>query len=226
MIIGIVGNSGRIGSLIYKKLSSINNHEIICFNSSNSISEMDEFCNKSDLIIDFSHSSILPNLLKYAQIHNTKLVIGTTGLTSEDFENMKNTSKYIPILYSSNMSFGANIISIVANIIATMTKNHHYDIEIIEKHHKNKKDAPSGTAIMLSDSIKSEYDAHINIHSIRGGDIFGEHEIMFLGNDDNITITHQALNRDIFANGAIHAAFWLTDKLPSLYSMKDILLDL
>ncbi len=245
MKICVVGATGRMGALICTKLSSLNLCSLTKFSRTNTISDLDRFCEDADLVIDFSHPDILENLLKYAQIYNTRLVIGTTGLNQKHFEFLKLASKNIPIFYSANMSFGANIVAMLAAKLSKITQDRNYDIEIIEKHHNLKKDAPSGTSMMIADvmiesqgldskkhivldranKLERRYD-EIGICSVRGGSINGEHEVLFLGQNDNITLTHQALDRDIFVSGTIEASFWMLDKQPGLYSMQHLLKDL
>lgn len=198
-------------------------------------------CNDDiDVIIDFSHPNSLPNLLKYGTEKNIPLVICTTGLTEDDMNNIKMASKNIPIFYSANMSLGINIlISIVKSISPILEDG--FDIEIVEKHHNKKIDAPSGTAYMIANSINQVlnnskeyiYDRHnatnardkneIGIHSIRGGTIVGEHTVIFAGTDEVIEIKHSASSKKIFAQGAIKAAKFICSKENGLYNMENLI---
>lgn len=239
--IGICGASGKMGKTIIELIRLGNYLVSGKFNSANQIEDLATFCQNSEVIIDFSSSEILEKLLYYATIHKNKLVIGTTGLTEKQLSCIREASKEIAILYSANMSLGANLI---ASLVATAAHSlgNDFDVEILEAHHRMKKDSPSGTAIMLGQTIAAaknqQFDKcvvynrypnslrqtnEIGITSIRGGQVYGEHEIFFLGDNEVITIKHQALNREIFAEGAIKAAQWLFDKNNGLYSMKDIL---
>lgn len=198
-------------------------------------------CNDDiDVIIDFSHPNSLSNLLKYGTDKNIPLVIGTTGLSEDDINNINIASKNIPIFYSANMSLGVNtLISIVKSISPILEEG--FDIEIVEKHHNKKVDAPSGTAYMIANSINQvlnnskEYifDRHtttntrdkkeIGIHSIRGGTIVGEHAVIFAGTDEIIEIKHSASSKKIFAQGAIKAAKFICNKENGLYNMENLI---
>lgn len=193
---------------------------------------------KADVIIDFSHPSLLQDILDFSIDNNIPAVIATTGNTDCDIEKIRQASKKIPIFFTYNMSLGINLISELA-IKAQKILGDQFDIEIVEKHHNKKIDAPSGTAIMLANSLNSNggyhmiYDRHmirqprnkheIGISSVRGGTIVGEHSIIFAGTDEVIEIKHSAYSKKVFAVGAINAAIWLIDKSFGMYSMKDII---
>jgi len=194
----------------------------------------------ADVIIDFSNTSTLNELLSFATSHKIPLVIATTGFSEEELSKINEASKIIPILRSANMSLGINLmIDLIKKATSTLEKD--FDIEIIEKHHNNKVDSPSGTALLLADTINAtlsekatyKYDRHtekqkrskneIGIHAIRGGTIVGEHTVIFAGDDEVIEITHTASSRKIFAKGAIHAADFISKQEVGLYSMQDSL---
>ncbi|MCD7784501.1 MAG: 4-hydroxy-tetrahydrodipicolinate reductase [Oscillospiraceae bacterium] len=195
---------------------------------------------KPDVIIDFSHPSALPGLLNYAKTNGTALVLATTGYSEQDIADIKSASSQIPIFFTANMSIGINLLSALAKKAATILGDD-YDIEIVEKHHNQKIDAPSGTALMLADSINEArdekynyiYDRHsqrkkrdkseIGIHSVRGGTIVGEHEIIFAGRDEVITLSHSAASKEVFAVGAVNAAVFLSGKPAGMYSMQDLI---
>lgn len=195
---------------------------------------------KPDVIIDFSHPSALPDLLSYCNMNNVPLVIGTTGYSDEEKSQITAASVKIPIFFTFNMSLGINLLAELAKK-AVQVLGGQFDIEIVEKHHNRKKDAPSGTAIMLADAINEElgnknrlvYDRHsvrkprdkdeIGMHSVRGGTIVGEHEIIFAGHDEVITLSHSAQSREVFAVGAINAAVFITGKPAGLYTMADLI---
>lgn len=194
-----------------------------------------------DIIIDFSHPKALDKILKYAMEKSLPLVIATTGHTDVQKALMKDVSKSIPILISANMSLGINImIDLVKRVTKVLYGS--FDIEIIEKHHNQKIDAPSGTALAIAEAINSTlpdnemryvYDRHssmqkrtrdeIGIHSVRGGTIAGEHTTIFAGNDEIIEIKHTALSRSILAEGALKSAAFLYNKAAGYYKMQDIL---
>lgn len=195
---------------------------------------------KCDCIIDFSNPSLLKSIIDYAVKTKTPAVIATTGIPDAQIGYMKKISKQVPIFFSYNMSLGVNLLAGLAKKAAAMLYDS-FDIEIVEAHHNRKLDAPSGTAVMLADEISKAlpeepicvYDRHsrrqkrdkkeIGISSIRGGTIVGEHEIIFAGKDEIVTLKHTALSRGIFAEGAVKAALFLIVKENGLYSMEDII---
>ncbi len=199
----------------------------------------DELTNETgDVIIDFSHFSRLDTLLDFAENKKIPLVIATTGYNRETAEKIEKVSKNIPVLLSSNMSLGINLMQdILEKIVPVLYGS--YDIEVVEAHHNKKIDSPSGTAKTLvetiekgcSDAMTRQYGREgihprekneIGIHSLRGGTIVGEHSVLFCGNDEVIEIKHTAMSKKIFAKGALEAAKFLAGKKAGLYSMKDI----
>lgn len=195
---------------------------------------------RPDVIIDFSHPSALPDLLSYCNMNSVPLVIGTTGYSDEEKSKITAASAQIPIFFTFNMSLGINLLAELAKK-AVQVLGGQFDIEIVEKHHNRKKDAPSGTAIMLADAINEElgnknrlvYDRHsvrkprdkdeIGMHSVRGGTIVGEHEIIFAGHDEVITLSHSAQSREVFAAGAVNAAVFLSGKSAGMYDMSNLI---
>ena len=194
----------------------------------------------ADVIIDFSRPDSLCELLDYAVERCMPLVISTTGHTQEQRELIQEASEHCPLFFSGNMSVGLNL---MLNLLKTSTKilGDSYDIEIVEKHHNQKVDAPSGTALMIADVINATaggdmvytYDRHtasqkrgkreLGIHSLRGGTIVGEHTVIFAGQDECFEITHKAQSRQIFAIGALRAASFLLNKGNGLYNMNDVI---
>ncbi len=188
-----------------------------------------------DLIIDFSHPSYLKQLLAYAVEKKLPVVIATTGYSKEQIALIKQKAKEIPIMLSSNMSLGINILNrILRQYHDTLSE---FDIEIIEKHHNKKIDAPSGTALTLANTINEndEYELiygrggthkrdkkEIGVHAIRGGSIVGEHSVLFSGKDEIIELKHTALSKEIFAHGAIKAGKFLVKQSAGFYTMDDI----
>lgn len=194
----------------------------------------------ADVIIDFSRPQALPSLLAFARAHSIALVVATTGLTDEDRRLMRQAAEEIPIFNSANMSLGVNLQRNLAQTAAIFL-GEAFEIEIIEKHHHRKVDAPSGTALLLADAINEVVDQRLEyvfgrhtkterrkpnelgLHAIRGGTIVGEHEILFIGPDEVIEIKHSATSRQVFAQGALRAAQFLTnDCKPGMYNMNDI----
>ena len=199
-----------------------------------------EIIDKTDVIIDFSNPSALAGLLEFAVANSIPAVICTTGLNDAQINLIKNASSKIPVFFSANMSLGVNLICELARKAAKVLGNS-FDIEIIEMHHNQKIDAPSGTALMIADAIreeldddiKYEYDRHskrekrtkkeIGIHAVRGGTITGEHEVIFAGHDEIIKVSHSARSKELFAAGSINAAMFICEKPAGLYNMTDML---
>lgn len=246
LINGYYGQMGQVLSQEIKKDKEMKLVAGIDKDSSNNCDNLNVYnnifnCSEDiDIIIDFSHPSSLPNLLKYGMEKNIPLVIGTTGLSNKDIEKIKAASKKIPIFHSANMSLGINVlISMVKNIAPILEDS--FDIEIIEKHHNNKIDAPSGTAYMIADEINKELnnskeyvfgrntktdkrkEKEIGIHAVRGGTIVGEHTVIFAGCDEVIEIKHSASSKKIFAQGAIKAAKFLYNQENGLYNMENLI---
>lgn len=193
-----------------------------------------------DVIIDFSNPYYLKELLKYSKENNTPLVIATTGYSDEELKEIENFSTLTPIFLSSNMSLGVNVLLDLVRKASNILSSS-FDIEIIEKHHKKKVDAPSGTALMIANTINNElnnskefvYGRHtrkdkrqpkeIGIHAIRGGSIVGEHTVIFAGEDEIVEVKHTANSKRIFAKGSLEAAKYIINKKPGLYTMDDLL---
>lgn len=194
----------------------------------------------TDVIIDFSNPAVLNGLLVYATSKKKPAVICTTGFSPEQVAEIKKASEQTAVFYSGNMSLGINLL-IELSKKATRVFGDAFDIEIVEKHHNQKLDAPSGTALMIADGISEVmeqepqyvYDRHsyrkkrekneIGIHAVRGGTIVGEHQVIFAGHDEVLTITHQAQSKEVFAIGSINAAVYLNGKTPGMYDMSDLL---
>lgn len=191
---------------------------------------------KADIIIDFSHHSRTYDLVNYCRDSNTSVVIATTGHSQEELSIIKSLAENVGVLYSGNYSMGVNVLVELINKASKLLRD--YDIEIIEKHHNKKVDAPSGTAKMLVNAVENNNnyskvygrvgdrkreEKEIGIHSVRGGTIVGEHTVIFAGEDEIIEIKHTALSKKMFAKGAIKGAYWLLNKNKGLYSMKDVL---
>lgn len=203
--------------------------------------EIGEVPEPADVIIDFSHPSALPAILAYCKAHpGTAAVLCTTGYSPEQAASIAEAAETMPIFYSRNMSLGINLLIELSKKAAGVLGSS-FDIEILEMHHNQKIDAPSGTALMLADAINGEresamkyvYDRHsqrkkrekseIGLHSVRGGTIVGEHQVIFSGQHEVITLSHSAQSKELFASGAINAAVFMNGKAPGLYSMSDLL---
>lgn len=199
----------------------------------------DEIKEKPDVIIDFSVPVATMKILKYAKENKVPIVIATTGLSDDEKQKIKEYSKIIPIFQSANMSYDINLMK---KIVSEVAKNlNQTDIEIVETHHNRKIDSPSGTALLLADSInntldnKMEYNFNrfqnrekrkkneIGFSSIRGGNIVGEHTVIFFGENESFEITHKAYSRGVFAEGALKGAEYIVGKENGCYSMDDII---
>ena len=193
------------------------------------------------MIVDFASAKAVDHLLDYCGAHKMPLVLCTTGLSPEQIEKVKETSKKTAILRSANMSLGINTLMKLVQDAAKVLANAGFDIEIVEKHHNKKLDAPSGTALALADSINEAMDNRyhykydrstervrrdeneIGISAVRGGTIVGDHDVIFAGTDEVITFSHTAYSKAIFGKGALQAALFLAGKEPGLYDMQDVI---
>ena len=247
MKIILCGCNGKMGKYITQVAKNSKNIEIVAgIDKNNSENEnfpvftsLDKVNLNADILIDFSHPSALDGILEYCSKKEIPAVICTTGFSSLQIEKIKEYSKEIALFYSQNMSLGINLL-INLTKKATEFLGTDFNIEIIEKHHNQKIDSPSGTALMIANEIseclpdkplcifdRSKSRAprsknEIGIHSIRAGNICGDHEVIFAGENEIITISHHAQSRNIFAEGAIKAAEFLMFKSPGLYTMQDM----
>jgi 4-hydroxy-tetrahydrodipicolinate reductase len=203
---------------------------------------IEESSSEADVIVDFTTpSSTLVNA-RFASAHRKSMVIGTTGFTEEEKDELKELSGSFPCVFSPNMSIGVNVMFEATRMLAEVLGDE-FDVEIIEAHHKHKVDAPSGTALRLGEAaaeglnrdfnsvarferhgaIGERKEKEIGIQSIRAGDIVGEHTVMFCGAGERIELTHRALNRDNFAKGVVRAVKWIPGKSAGMYTMKEVL---
>ncbi len=240
------GCCGRMGKFVAEAVSQRKDCEIVAgidIIDDSSLgfpvfANYDEVEVKSDIIIDFSNPALIPSMLAYAEKTNTGIVLATTGLSDEQIREVEIASKSVPVFFSYNMSLGVSLLCELSKTAAKVLGNG-FDVEIVEAHHNQKVDAPSGTAIMLGNAVKEEmpdayfeYDRHskrekrhqneIGIHSIRGGTIVGEHEVIFAGTDEIVKLSHSARSRAIFANGAVNAAIFLKGKENGMFNMSDL----
>lgn len=242
----INGCNGKMGQEVAKAITQTPDIEVLCGvdridtgdNNFPVFTNINDINIIPDVIIDFSIPESTFKILEFANNNKIPTVIATTGFSNEDLNKIENYSKNFPIFKSANMSYEINLI---AKLVAELSKKlSDSDIEIIETHHNRKIDSPSGTALILADSINNaldntmsyEYDRHskrekrsknnIGIHSIRGGTEVGKHSVIFFGNDENLEITHTVNSRKVFANGAVKAAFFTVHKDNGLYSMNDM----
>ena len=196
---------------------------------------------RADVIIDFASAKAVDHLLDYCAATGTPVVLCTTGLSEEQIRRVEETAEKAAVLRSANMSLGINLLLKLVKEAARVLAAADFDIEILEKHHNRKLDAPSGTALALADSINEAMESQyhyvydrssrrqkrdpkeIGIQSVRGGSIVGEHDVIFAGQDEVITISHTAYSRAIFAKGAVAAAKFLAGKTSGLYDMADVI---
>ena len=226
-----------MGQEVFKQLNKLDNFSFCC--GIDKDDNIEEITKKPNVIIDFSLPTASLHMLEFASKNNIPVVIATTGFSDEQNTKIKEFSKEIPIFKSANMSYEINIMSQIVSKLATLLSDS--DIEIVETHHNKKLDSPSGTALILADSInnalenKMDYEYHrhskhearpkneIGIHSIRGGTEVGKHTVMFFGENESLEITHNVTSRSIFAKGALKAAEFIVDKPNGLYDMKDLI---
>ena len=247
--IALSGCNGRMGRVITDIVSTRDGMEIVAGFDLNTAKNGDfpvyadpfEFQGECDVIIDFSNASSTEHLLAYCEKHHTPVIICTTGHSAEQLTKIREASTKVPVFRSGNMSIGINLMSELLRKCAAVLGDK-YDVEIIEKHHNQKLDAPSGTALMLADAVadalpyKAEYvyDRHerrekrpaheIGISAIRGGTIVGEHSVLFCGRDEIIEIKHTALSREVFAVGAVDAAAFMAGCTQhGMYDMNDVI---
>ncbi len=243
------GVFGRMGNAVIELVSADSHSEIVCgvdisesgkalpFPVYKSFMEIRE---EADVIIDFSHHSAVTDILSYAVSKKIPAVIATTGHSDDETAFIEESSERVAVFYSRNMSIGINLMIALSKKAAAVLGDS-FDIEIVEEHHSKKLDAPSGTALMIADAVRDTlnknisytYDRHldrrqrdkneIGIHSVRGGSIVGEHEIIFAGQNEVFRIHHSAFSREVFAKGALSAALYLANCEPGLYSMEDML---
>lgn len=199
-------------------------------------------CNvRADVIVDFASPKAVDGLLEYSVLHKIPVVLCTTGLTEEQLKKAEEAGRHTAILRSANMSLGVNLLMKLVQDAAKVLAAAGFDMEIMEKHHNRKIDAPSGTALALADSINEVMDnqycyiydrsarretrdgKEIGISAVRGGSIVGEHDVIFAGRDEVITISHTAYSKAIFAKGALEAAKFLAGREPGYYSMADVI---
>ena len=175
-----------------------------------------------DVAIDFSQADSIDEICRAASQQGKSLVIGTTGHSQQQRKTIETTADSVPIVLASNFSVGVNVLFWLTQKTAELL-GADLNPEIVETHHKLKKDAPSGTAKTLAEILKAVRNSEIPIQSIREGDVVGEHTVIFAGPSESFELTHRAGNRGIFAGGALRAAKWIVDKQPGLYSMQDVL---
>lgn len=239
------GANGKMGKVIAAMAAENDDLNIVCgfdVNTGSSdfpvYSNPEEYIDDADVIIDFSHPSAFENLTEYALKRKLPIIMCTTGLSSVQIKKLEEMSKEIPVFFSANMSLGINLLIQLAKKATEILNG--FDIEIVERHHNQKIDAPSGTALAIADAINESmtadaeyvYDRHskrckrskneIGIHAVRGGTIVGDHSVIFAGKDEVIELNHHAHSKEVFASGALAAARFMNGKPAGFYNMTDL----
>ncbi|MDR2099429.1 MAG: 4-hydroxy-tetrahydrodipicolinate reductase [Campylobacteraceae bacterium] len=250
--IGVYGSTGRVGRVLIENLQNDKEARIACLHAIDEFSfappkdtqktnSLETLFSASDVVIDFTAPLGTQTLLQYALTNPKPLVIGTTGLNSEQLALLKQAAQKMPILYSTNMSLGVAVLNCLVALASEKLRN--FDIEITEQHHRFKKDAPSGTALTLGEHaakargleldkirvsgrdgiIGQRSKDEIAVMALRGGDIVGRHTVGFYNDGEFIELNHTATSRDTFAKGAIHAAKWIVNQPKGQYTISDCL---
>jgi 4-hydroxy-tetrahydrodipicolinate reductase len=216
----LIGAAGRMGKTV-RELAQ-NDPEIQIAAQCDLGDSIEPAMENCDVAIDFSHADSIDEICRAASQHVKSLVIGTTGHSQQQRKTIEATAHSVPIVLASNFSVGVNVLFWLTQKAAELLGSD-FNPEIVETHHKTKKDAPSGTAKTLAEVLKAVRNSEIPIQSIREGDIVGEHTVIFKGPAERLELSHRAANRGIFARGALRAAKWIINKPPGLYSMQDVL---
>jgi 4-hydroxy-tetrahydrodipicolinate reductase len=218
----LIGAKGRMGKTIVDLASGDPNIDIVA--QSDLGDPIEPTMKNCDVAIDFSHADAIEGICSAAVQHRRALVIGTTGHSAEQRRAIKKAAESLSIVLASNFSVGVNALFALTRDAAEIL-GREFNVEIIETHHKMKKDAPSGTARTLTEILKQarQSDTEIEIQSIREGEVVGEHAVIFTGPGERLELIHRASSREIFARGALRAAHWIVGKQPGLYSMRDVL---
>jgi 4-hydroxy-tetrahydrodipicolinate reductase len=218
----LVGAAGRMGKTVFDLAQNDGEIEIVArCDLDDSLEPAMKNC---DVAIDFSHAKAIDEICRAASQHAKPLVIGTTGHSPQQRRIIEETTHLVPVVFASNFSVGVNVLFSLARKAAELLGSD-FRADILETHHKMKKDAPSGTAKTLAEILKAarKSESEIPIQSTREGDIVGEHSVIFSGPAERLELTHRAASREIFARGALRAAKWVIGKPPGFYSMQDVL---
>ena len=239
--IGVAGITGRVGRLIQEQalLSGV----VVAGGSSRTNTDLAAIAARADVIIDFTNAATVPHHASVIVEARTAWILGTSGLSASDEDVVRAAAQTVPVVYAANFAPGVNIVLALAERMAASLPAERYDAEIVEMHHRQKVDAPSGTAIglgravargrgvALADVMVSGRDGHlgprpagaIGFAAMRGGQVVGEHTLLFAADDEHIALTHRAFDRRAFAVGALQAASWAVGRAPGLYDMLDVL---
>ena len=238
MKVAILGAAGRMGQMLCKLAEGTDLEVVSKVDIADGFDR--EWSADVEGVIDFSYHTAVPPAITKAAAKGIAYVIGTTGLTPDEQQVVDEAAKKIPVVQSGNYSLGVNLLLELVNT-AAKTLGPEYDVEVVEMHHKHKKDAPSGTALMLAKSaaagrgkkddfvygrkgdIGERPVGEIAIHALRGGSVVGDHTVMFAGDVERVELTHKAQGREAFAAGALKALAWASGRRPGLYTMRDVL---
>lgn len=216
----LTGAAGRMGKTVLDLAQSDREIEIVAqCDLGDSVEPAIKNC---DVAIDFSQADSIDEICRAASQYRKSLVIGTTGHSQQQRKTIEETARLAPIVLASNFSVGVNVLLWLTQKAAELLGSD-FNPEIVETHHKMKKDAPSGTAKTLAEILKAVRNSEIPVQSIREADVVGEHTVTFNGPGESLELTHRAANRGIFAAGALRAAKWIINKSPGLYTMQDVL---
>jgi 4-hydroxy-tetrahydrodipicolinate reductase len=256
MKIAILGAGGRMGQNLLRCSQKINGCEVVAAVERHDFPALgtqvkdfpaalvytSEWPKQAEVVIDFTFHSCVVSNIKQAVDNKQAVVLGTTGLSEEEKQLVHAASQQIPIVWAANMSLGVNLLLELVKRAAEVLDDS-YDIEIVEVHHRLKKDAPSGTALMLAEAaaagrkvalkdvacygregiVGERPKGEIGIHAVRGGAIVGDHTVALIADEECVEITHKASSREAFATGALRAALWLANRTPGIYTMRDVL---
>ena len=246
--IGIAGITGRMGRLLAEEVPAAG--ATLAGGTSRTggapglLPDFGALCGASDAVIDFTHAQVARTHAQAAADSGTPLILGTSGLSADDEAAVAEAAKRVPIVYAANFAPGVNLFLAIAERMAAALPPAQYDAEIVEMHHRQKVDAPSGTAIALGRAVaagrgttleaagkESGRDGHtgargtgtIGFAALRGGQVVGDHTLIFAAASEQISLTHRSFDRRVYATGAVRAALWAKGRAPGLYSMKDVL---
>lgn len=246
--IGIAGITGRMGRLLAEEVpaagATLAGGTSRAGGAPGLLPDFGALCGVSDVVIDFTHAHVARSHAQAAADSGTPLILGTSGLSPADEAAVAEAAKRIPIVYAANFAPGVNLFLAIAERMAAALPPAQYDAEIVEMHHRQKVDAPSGTAIALGRAVaagrgttleaagkESGRDGHtgargtgtIGFAALRGGQVVGDHTLIFAAASEQISLTHRSFDRRVYATGAVRAALWAKGRAPGLYSMKDVL---
>ncbi|MBI2609479.1 MAG: 4-hydroxy-tetrahydrodipicolinate reductase [Deltaproteobacteria bacterium] len=217
--VGVLGAEGKMGQAIMRLLKEEPQKFSAIGITKNE--KLQAVIDSLDVLIDFSTSRATLENVEIVVSRGKPIVVGTTGFNESEKNDFLERAQKVPCVFSPNMSIGVNLLFKLTSEVSKILKD--YDIEIFEAHHSQKKDAPSGTALKLKEKVEEAIHHKVPVHSVRAGDIVGDHTVLFATNGERLELTHKASSRDTFAKGAITAAVWVLNQKPGVYNMQDVL---